>query len=40
MVPKSYFSNLGYTTIGDKYVDPERRVRQQELEKKSLIRAE
>lgn len=31
-VKSSYFSVLGYTTIGDKYIDPERKIRIQEME--------
>lgn len=32
--PSSYFSMLGFTTIGDPYIDPERRIRIQQLEEK------
>lgn len=31
-VKSSYFSVLGYTTIGDKYIDPDRKIRLQEME--------
>ncbi|CAD8044938.1 unnamed protein product [Paramecium primaurelia] len=31
-IKSSYFSQLGFTTIGDKYIDPERKIRIQELE--------
>ncbi|CAK75378.1 unnamed protein product (macronuclear) [Paramecium tetraurelia] len=33
-IKSSYFSQLGFTTIGDKYIDPERKIRIQELEEK------
>ena len=39
-VKDAYFSLLGYTTIGDKYVDPDSIRRKYELEKKKLIKAE
>jgi hypothetical protein len=35
-----FFSTQGYTTIGDKYIDPDRIQRQYELEKKRFIKSE
>lgn len=32
-----YFSKPSYTTIGDKYIDPDRRKRIDELEKKGKV---
>lgn len=35
--PSVYFSKVTYTTIGDLYIDPDRKDRLYELEKKALI---
>lgn len=39
-VKSSYFKQLDFITIGDKYIDPSRRQQLDELEKKKLIKNE
>ncbi|EGR33803.1 hypothetical protein IMG5_037140 [Ichthyophthirius multifiliis] len=36
-IKSSYFSLLGFTTIGDKYIDQDRIIKQDELNKKNLL---